>query len=230
MSGALNALESYQPKSEANVLGALQDSSTRANQVSQAPIIADTLRQFARTGTAAGPVLAQLERANSDTLSKEMSDNVVKAMSGTGEINTANRQALTTPIQTLTAAGTPNQQNTAPSYTPGPASELAAQVNGRATGSATPASAGAGTNAYGTIAGNQATGLRSTAALNDPSLGQTAGMYQSAQNLGKSLNGGSGLGGSINDWYNTNFNGVGAANNPNVMGRNEQFGNAGGFT
>ena len=203
MSGALNNLNSYQPKTDAQVEGALQDSSTRANQISQAPIIADTLRQFARTGTAAGPVLAQLERANSDSLSKEMSDYVVKAMTSTGDINNANRQSLTTPITTLTAAGTPNQQNTSASYTQGPAAELAAQVNGRATGSATPASAGANSNAYGVIAGNQAAKLASDTSMNGLGPSQLAGAYKSIQNLGSSGEA-SGIGKAISDWWSGN--------------------------
>jgi hypothetical protein len=234
LSGAMNTLESYQPKSQAEVEGALQDSSTRANQISQGPIIADTLRQFARTGTAAGPVLAQLERANSDTLSKEMSDNTVKAMTGTGAINDANQRALSTPIQTLLAAGTPNQQNTNVQYTPGPAAELAAQVNGRATGSSTPASAGSGSSAYGTIAANQAAKLASDTSMNSPLPGQLAGANQSIQNLAKQINGGNGssFGSGITDFFNRNFNGVGASNNPNVASNfgNEQILGAGGFT
>jgi hypothetical protein len=231
LSGAENTLENYQPKSQAEVLGALQDSSTRANQISQAPIIADTLRQFARTGTAAGPVLAQLSRANSDSLSKEMSDNTVKAMTGTGDINTANRQALASPIATLTAAGTPNQENTNAQYTPGPAAELAAQVNGRAVGASTPATAGSGSSAYGTIAANQAANLASSTAMNSPLPGQLAGANQSVQNLAKS-GAFQGLGTSINDFFNRNVNGLGATNNPNVASSfgNTQIAGAGGFT
>jgi hypothetical protein len=201
MSGALNNLNSYQPKTQAEVQGALQDSSTRANQTVQAPIIADTLRQFARTGTAAGPVLAQLQRASSDSLSKEMSDNTIRAMTGAGEINSANRQALTVPITTLTAAGTPNQQNTAPSYTPGPAAELASQINGRAASSGQIAASSGNSGAYGAIAGNQAAKLASDNAMNGLEASQLAGAYKSIGNL-KSSGAFDGLGDSVNRWFN----------------------------
>jgi hypothetical protein len=169
-----------------------------------APLIADTLRQSARTGSAAGPVLAQLGRTSADELSKQMSDNVVKAATSTGDINTSQRQALMSPIATLSAAGTPNQENTSPSYTPGPNDALAGMVSGRAAASATPATSGAYGTAYGTSASNQAAKFGIDTALNPAGAAQMAGINQSLQTLGKSgvFDGLSGLGDSVNRWWN----------------------------
>lgn len=229
LSGAINNFDNYQPVSQARLYGALQDASTRANQISEHPIIADTLRQFARTGASAGPVLSQLERASGDTLSQEMSQNVIKAMTGASDVNTSNRQSLAQPIATLINAGTPSQQNTSPSFTAGPSDALAAQTTGRAVGSSAPATAASGASAYGTIASNQAANLAFNAAGNSPLPGQLASINQSAQTLGNS-GAFKGLGTTINDFFNTKFGGVSNAQNPNVTGVNEQFGNAGGFT
>lgn len=197
MSGALNDLNNAPKTNVASLEGALQGATTRANQVSEAPIIADTLRQFARTGTAAGPVLAQLERASGDTLSQEMSRNTIDAMKGASDIDASRKQALSIPIQTLQQAGTPFQQDTTASYTPGPAAGIAAQVNGRATGSATPAQMGSAYSAYGTAANTQASAGASGVAMNSPVPGELASANQSIQTLGRS-----GIGQQINDYFN----------------------------
>lgn len=234
MSGALNDLNNA-PKTNVDSLeGALQGVSTRANQVSQQPIIADTLRQFARTGTAAGPVLAQLERANSDTLSQEMSRNKIDAMKGAADIDASRRQALSVPIQTLQQAGTPFQQDTTASYTPGPAAGIAAQVNGRAAASAVPAQMGSAYSAYGTAANTQATQGATNVQGNDPTQGNIAAIQKNLSTVAKdaSMKGfGHDVGSTINDWYNTNFNGLSIPNNPNAMPYGmSDFGGAGGFT
>lgn len=205
MSGALNDLNNA-PKTNVDSLeGALQGVSTRANQVSQQPIIADTLRQFARTGTAAGPVLAQLERANSDTLSQEMSRNKIDAMKGAADIDASRRQALSVPIQTLQQAGTPFQQDTSASYTPGPAAGIAAQVNGRAIGSAAPATSGSAYSAYGTAANTQATQGATNVQGNDPNQGYLSAIEKNIGTIAKdpAMKGtGGSMANSIGNWIN----------------------------
>jgi hypothetical protein len=186
LSGAINNYNSYTPITGETERGALQDATTRANQTSQAPIIADTLRQFARSGTAAGPVLTALQRDNSTTLAREMDDNTVRAQTDAATVNNANRSALAAPISTLSAAGTPNI--TLPQLTgTNPAAAIAAQVNGRAAGAATPGTQGAYSAQFGGATQNEATKLGvQTATANNPA-SMLLGGASSIQDIAKAF-------------------------------------------
>jgi hypothetical protein len=79
---ALAAVNNFKPMSVGGLEGALQQNATMANRQAEDPIIADTLRQFMRSGTAAGPVLTQMERGNADTLRKTVNEDTINAMTG----------------------------------------------------------------------------------------------------------------------------------------------------
>jgi hypothetical protein len=186
LSGAINNYNSYTPITGETERGALQDATTRANQTSQAPIIADTLRQFARSGTAAGPVLTALQRDNSTTLAREMDDNTVRAQTDAATVNNANRSALAGPISTLSAAGTPNI--TLPQLTgTNPAAAIAAQVNGRAVGAGTPATQGAYSAQFGGTGQNAATKLGVDVATNQNPASAILGANSSLLDIAKSF-------------------------------------------
>lgn len=104
------AIENFRPMGADALAGLLQDRETRANNVTQEPLVADTLRQFARTGTAAAPVLDQLMRTRAQGLRDTVSDSTLKAMTGIGDVNNANLGNLTSRYSALMAGSSPSLQ------------------------------------------------------------------------------------------------------------------------
>lgn len=136
---ALNKLNAFKPMSEGGLEGALQETATTANRQAQAPVIADTLRQFARTGTAAGPVLTNMMRDNATTLRQTMLGDQIDAMKNVGSINAQNQGNLLSTYQGLNNAAKP-ALNYAPINPTGPNDALLQEMSSRASGAAQPAS------------------------------------------------------------------------------------------
>lgn len=196
LSGAINNYQSYVPTSEAGLRGALQDASTRANSSAQEPLIQDTLRQFARTGTSAAPVLARMGRENSLALSQEMDQNVINAAKGAADIDSSRRQSLAQPLAAMSSLGSPNMSY-APLTGSNPAAQIAALVNGRAQGSATPANQAAATAAYGASGMNAAYANAIAAAGNDPTVAKWGSMGRQVGDLVNGVTGKDSTGTSI---------------------------------
>ena len=91
---AQRELQQFRPMQSGDLAGLLQQRATEASNTTYRPLVADTLRQFARTGTAAGPVMAQLGREQSDTLRKSLIDSQIAAMTGSEQINQSRRSQL----------------------------------------------------------------------------------------------------------------------------------------
>lgn len=107
---ARRRLENFQPMTGSGLSALLGETAANANTTAYRPIIQDTLRTFARTGTSAGPVLADLGRRSSADLRQGMIDAQVKGMTAAPEINNANRQGLQTDLSSAITAGTPQFQ------------------------------------------------------------------------------------------------------------------------
>lgn len=169
---ALAAVQNFRPMSERDLEGALQETATTANRQTQQPIIADTLRQFARTGTAAGPVLTQMMRDNGSSLRTTMLQDQIAAMKNVGDINNTNRAGLVDTYSKLNQAGNP--QLTFPNLSSNsPNDFIAAEANTRANGAAQPASTGAYSTGANTAQSNAA--------------GEFAALHPGVSNLGASI-------------------------------------------
>jgi hypothetical protein len=103
---AQRELQQFRPMQSGDLAGLLQQRATTAANETFRPLVSDTLRAFARTGTAAGPVLGQIGRVQADNLRKSLIDSQISAMTGVEGINAQRRQGLET-----TAANTANLAN-----------------------------------------------------------------------------------------------------------------------
>jgi hypothetical protein len=92
------------------LIGALQQRGTDAANATFRPLVADTLRQFARTGTAAGPVLAQLGRSEAQNLRDSLVDAQIKGMSGVDQMNQGRRSALESSAASTAGLANPSLQ------------------------------------------------------------------------------------------------------------------------
>lgn len=151
-------LAAFRPKSSAELEGALQDTSTTANRQAQAPIIADTLRQFARTGTAAAPVLTQMMRDNATGLRQTMGENKIRALENTDKVNDSRRSGLLDNYGKLSALSNPTL-NFPNLSSLSPTDALAAEATARANAAAQPASTAAYSNSASTNATTNANKL-----------------------------------------------------------------------
>jgi hypothetical protein len=91
---ARRELENFRPMGHEQLIGLLGQQATNANNATYRPLVADTLRAFARTGTAAGPVLAQLGKGSADSLRDSLLDAQIKGMQGTEALNQSKRSVL----------------------------------------------------------------------------------------------------------------------------------------
>jgi hypothetical protein len=155
---ALNKLEAFKPMSPGNLEGALQETATTANRQAQQPVIADTLRQFARTGTAAGPVLTNMMRDNATSLRQTMLNDKIGAMKNVGDINNQQRGGLASTYATLSGAAKP-ALNFAPINPSGPNEALLSEMAARAGTAPQSASTGAYSLSSSTNANNIASDL-----------------------------------------------------------------------
>lgn len=104
---AMRAIRDYNPMTPGGLTGALIEKTTNANRAVQDPLVADTLRQYARMGTSAGPVLAQLQRESADGLRKSIIDSTIAGYTNAGSINRDNMASLLGKYSTLNANATP---------------------------------------------------------------------------------------------------------------------------
>src|SRR3954471_21908028 len=154
-------LENFRPISGSEMTGLLGEQATRASNATYAPLIADTLRQFARTGTSAGPVLAELGKSSAGNLRDSLIEAQLKGMSGADQVNQSRRAGLAQAAQSGASLATPGfgySQINPSSYS----STMAALLGQRAnTGAIAPAYGATGVNsaakdvqaAYGTAGG-----------------------------------------------------------------------------
>jgi hypothetical protein len=91
---AIRNLQNFRPTSANELSGLLQQQATAAARQTYDPIEQDTVREFARTGTAAGPVLAKLGQGEADNLRKSLIDSRIAALTSTDQINQGKRASL----------------------------------------------------------------------------------------------------------------------------------------
>lgn len=180
---ALAAVQNFKPMTEQGMEGALQQTATTANRQAEDPVIADTLRSFERSGSAAAPVLTSMMRDNATSLRQTMLGDQINAMKNVGSINAQNLGSLDANYQTLNNASKP-ALNFAPISQADPSGALAAEMSQRASGAAAPASQGAYSSSGATNAYNNAA--------------QYSGNHPGVDNTGASI---VGLGSTINQAF-----------------------------
>lgn len=226
---AQRRLAAFQPISGNQLGSLLGTTAANANTTAYTPIIQDTLRQFARTGTAAGPVLADIGRRSSADLRQSLIDAQVQGMTQAAGINNANRQGLQTDLTTAIASGnqsTPQQQSFQGLSFPGIATptqntstkDMLTALQNRATGSAYASALG---NSSITGADQQGLDASKTLAgsipLTSPSL---IGATQAGQSITDYLKSGDfkSLYGAITGGDNKPYNGPSATDLTNSFG------------
>lgn len=181
----LNDILSYRDQSPRELASLLGRRAVEANNETTRPIVADTLRQFARTGTNAGPVLADLQRTSYNNLRKGLMDSEIQARTTVPSINAQNRNNLLTTLRGLSIEANPQYQN--PNVaTYDPTSTFASLVANRANG----ATAGGGAATYGNVGiGNLLNNAYSNASSNiaNPTGARIRAFGSAGQNLFESL-------------------------------------------
>jgi hypothetical protein len=104
---AMRAIRAYSPMTPGALTGALEQKATMANRQVQDPLVADTLRTYARMGTSAGPVLSQLQSGSADNLRKAIIDATVAGQTNASSVNKDNMASLLGRYSTLNANATP---------------------------------------------------------------------------------------------------------------------------
>ena len=169
---ALNAVKNFQPMTAQGLEGDLQQTATTANRQAEDPVIADTLRQFARTGTAAGPVLTNMMRDNATSLRQTMLQDKISSMQNVDNINNSQRAGLMGTYAGLNAASHPSL-----SFSPlsgnSPTDALTAAMTQRATGAPAISTQGGYSTAMADGTTNNA--------------GQFAALHPGVSNLGASI-------------------------------------------
>jgi hypothetical protein len=192
---AQRRLANFQPTTGSGLGALLGETAANANTTAYRPVIQDTLRTFARTGTAAGPVLADIGRRSSADLRQSMIDAQVQGMTQAGNINNQNRSGLATDLASAQTAGTPQFQY--PGIVPSTnTKDMLTALQNRATGAAYSSALG---NASVTQADQQGLDASKTLAssipLTDPTL---LGLGQAGKSITDYLGSG-----SFKDLYGT---------------------------
>lgn len=91
---AIRNLQSFRPMRSDELTGLLTQQATRASDATFRPLVADTLRSFQRTGTAAGPVIADIGKQQYTALRDSLIDAQLKGLTGVDSINQGRRQGL----------------------------------------------------------------------------------------------------------------------------------------
>jgi hypothetical protein len=210
-------LEDFRPTSGSEMAGLLGEQATRASNATYTPLIADTLRQFARTGTSAGPVLAELGKSSAGNLRDSLIEAQLKGRSGADQLNQSRRADLSGAAQSGASLATPGfgySQINPSSYS----STMAALLGQRAnTGAIAPAYGATGVNAaqkdvqsaFGTAGG----------AVPDPNYGidqMTGGL--------NTLKTAAGKGGAFGDLKNAWDDYQKSSNSNSLWGNTGQFG------
>ena len=103
-------LTDFQPMSGDTLTSLLTQRATDAQREVFQPLVADTLRQFARTGTAAGPVLGQIGKDQSKSLRDSLIDAQIKGMGSVDSINQGRKQSLESSAANTSALANPSLQ------------------------------------------------------------------------------------------------------------------------
>lgn len=103
-------LANYRPMSADQLTALLTQQGVEAARQSYDPLRADTLRQLARTGTAAGPVLRQLGLGEAQNLRNTLIDAQIQGLQNVGSINNTNQTRLINALSAAQSAATPTLQ------------------------------------------------------------------------------------------------------------------------
>lgn len=162
---ALRGLRAFNPMSANGLTGALIERATTANRNAETPLIQDTLRQYARMGTSAAPVLSQLQRQSADNLRSSIIDSTIAGYQNAGGINAQNQKNLTDRYSTTMAGAQPQFQY--PGINPNNTSNALAQLTAYRAGQSGQAATYAARNPMD--AANSVTGAARNAASSVPS-------------------------------------------------------------
>ena len=216
---AQRELAGFRPMGSDQLTGLLGQQATNASNATFRPLVADTLRQFARTGTAAGPVLGQIGRDQAANLRDSLIDAQIKGMGGTDQINQSRRQGLAQNAADTATLASPQFQYSGIAA-PGTDNTMSQVVASRA-------NAGATAPAYGLSALNTASKQASDAAgvaganIADPNVGLNAaskGLTDLSTIFGK--------GGAGNDLLNAIMSGKSQSPIGSAVRKDPQMGNA----
>ena len=105
---AARDVASFRPMRGDELTGLLTDQAVTAARQAYDPLRADVLRSTARTGTAAGPVLAELGRSEAANLRNSLIDAQVQGMTGVGNINQQRLGNLVNRASAAQGLATPN--------------------------------------------------------------------------------------------------------------------------
>lgn len=105
---AARDVSTFRPMSSSELVGLLQQQATNAQQKTFQPLVADTLRQMARSGTSAAPVLAKLGTTEAQSLRDSLIDAQIKGMQNVDTINTSRRSALQSAASDAAKLATPS--------------------------------------------------------------------------------------------------------------------------
>ena len=213
---AIRNIQDYRPTTSSELTDLLSRTAVDANQKTYQPLIADTLRSFARTGTAVGPQLDEIGRTQADSLRKSLIDARIAALTNTNQVNAGKQTQLGEAATTAANLSNPALQ-TSGIATNNPNSALISAISDRAKTAAVAPS-------YGQGAVNTAAGLSNAAsdayAKSVPS-GNT-GVTEISE-AGKQLAAYFGKGGGGQDAINTIkgwFGSPGIGNPSNLVGGN----------
>jgi len=124
-------LESFRPMGSDQLVGLLQQQATNASNQTFKPLVADTLRSFARTGTNAGPALGQIGRDANSSLRDSLIDAQLKGMTGADQINQSRKSGLESSAANAASLATPQFGYTTNSTSPY-SNQMAATLASRA--------------------------------------------------------------------------------------------------
>lgn len=108
---AQRQLADYRPMGRDDLVALLTRQGTTAANAAYTPIVQDTLRQYARTGVNAGPVLSDLGRTQADSLRKTLMDAQIAGMTGVDQVNESRRRGLADTATTAAAFASPAFQS-----------------------------------------------------------------------------------------------------------------------
>ena len=107
---AIRDFNIYQPVNANEITGALTTQAANANSDAYRNVLADTLRQFSRTGTAAAPVIASIGSKSANDLRSSLVDARLKGMGAADEINRSRIGTLGSTAATASGLASPQFQ------------------------------------------------------------------------------------------------------------------------
>lgn len=105
-------LENFRPRGQDQLIGLLTNQATTAAREAYDPLRNDVLRTTQRTGTAAGPVIAQLGAGEAQNLRNSLRDALITGMTQTDAMNQSRRSGLENAAANASTLATPNLQST----------------------------------------------------------------------------------------------------------------------